>query len=512
MKKNIVIIHYNTPYLTECLVRSINLFVKDAIIYIFDNSDKLPFTAKFDNVTIFDNTNGQIINFDEWLKKYPKKHLSPGRVNKWGSAKHCYSVEKCMQLIKDNFILLDSDVLLKRDISDLFDEKSLYVGEVITQPRSTIKRILPFICFINTKMCLDKKIHYFNDNYMHGLAKKPGSDYYDTGAGFYIAASKFPHKDIKVEKYIVHYGNGSWNNKNKIIQYNETEWTNMHKSLWSDKKNKKVVYTCITGGYDNLIEPTYITNDFDYICFTDNLNMKSNVWQIRPLPEETNELNTIKKQRYVKINPHLLLSEYELSIWVDGNIEIKGDLNEFIKENANDTDCIFVPEHPVRNCIYSEEKAVLSLRKDVKENTSPQIDRYKKEGFPRKYGLLQSNILLRRHNENDCITIMEDWFEEIRNGSHRDQLSFNYVSWKHPYIHISYISKIIYRSKWFNWRKSHTKLKANRITNNIINKRTNILVEPPKQKKSIQELKKEFETLLNRKHKITTQQIGIYGV
>ena len=52
MKKNIVIVHYNTPYLTECLVRSINFFVKDAIIYIFDNSDKSPFTAKFDNVTI----------------------------------------------------------------------------------------------------------------------------------------------------------------------------------------------------------------------------------------------------------------------------------------------------------------------------------------------------------------------------------------------------------------------------------------------------------------------------
>ena len=65
MKKNIVIVHYNTPYLTECLVRSINLFVEDAIIYIFDNSDKKPFTAEFDNVTILDNTKGQIINFDK---------------------------------------------------------------------------------------------------------------------------------------------------------------------------------------------------------------------------------------------------------------------------------------------------------------------------------------------------------------------------------------------------------------------------------------------------------------
>lgn len=82
MKKNILIIHYNTPYLTECLVRSINLFVKDAIIYIFDNSNEKPFTAKFDNVTVFDNTKGQIIDFNKWLEKYPnRKNLEVGLIN-----------------------------------------------------------------------------------------------------------------------------------------------------------------------------------------------------------------------------------------------------------------------------------------------------------------------------------------------------------------------------------------------------------------------------------------------
>ena len=131
MKKNIVIIHYNTPYLTECLVRSINLFVRDAVIYIFDNSDKSPFVAKFDNVTILDNTKGDIINFDEWLKKYPRRSMSHGRVNGWGSAKHCYSVEKCMELIGENFFLLDSDILLKRDISELADNECIYVGETV---------------------------------------------------------------------------------------------------------------------------------------------------------------------------------------------------------------------------------------------------------------------------------------------------------------------------------------------------------------------------------------------
>ena len=43
MKKNILIIHYNTPYLTECLVRSINLFVEEQLkaeFYSLMNTNK----------------------------------------------------------------------------------------------------------------------------------------------------------------------------------------------------------------------------------------------------------------------------------------------------------------------------------------------------------------------------------------------------------------------------------------------------------------------------------------
>ena len=123
------------------------------------------------NVTVFDNTKGQIIDFNKWLEKYPNRKKSGGRLNKWASAKHCYSVEKCMELINDGFILLDSDVLLKRDISNLIDDKTIFTGEVITQPNSSVKRVLPFICYINVKMCKEKGVHYFNDNYMHGLWK-----------------------------------------------------------------------------------------------------------------------------------------------------------------------------------------------------------------------------------------------------------------------------------------------------------------------------------------------------
>lgn len=503
MNKNIVIIHYNTPLLTECLVRSINLFVKDAKIYIFDNSNKYPFTASFENVTLLNNTKGEIVDFNKWLDNYKNKSKSNGKVNGWGSAKHCYSVEKCMEIIKDNFILLDSDVLLKKDISELFDDNIVYAGEVIVQPSSTIKRILPFITYINTKMCLEKGIHYFDDNYMHGLYKSATADRFDTGAGFYINASKYPHKSINYGEYVIHYGHGSWNKKGCKPICNPSEWLSIHKSLWSTEKNKRVVYTCITGGYDAIIDPKVITKGFDYICFTDNMKMESNIWEIRPLPKETEGLSQVKKQRYVKINPHLHLSEYDVSIWVDGNVTIKSNLNEFTDKFLRNDCSIYVPKHPSRDCIYNEANIVVAMKKDSNSNITPQIERYKKEGFPKNYGLLQSNIMLRKHNNEDCIRFMEQWFEEVKNGSHRDQLSFNYVAWKNEDIKIFYLDKTIYKSQWFNWGASHKK--SSRSSSSLG------IVQPLKRsKKTTAQLREEFKALMDNRRRIPTYRINIY--
>ena len=43
------------------------------------------------------------------------------------------------------------------------------------------------------------------------------------------------------------------------------------------------------------------------------------------------------------------------------------------------------------------------MKKDTSENTSPQMERYRKEGFPEKYGLLQKTkeiLLIMRINVN----------------------------------------------------------------------------------------------------------------
>ena len=477
----ICIVHYNTPNLTDALVRSIKRNTPDSYIYIFDNSDVNPWVKHYDNMTVFDNTKGQIINFEEWLTHYPKRDRGIGAaVNDFGSAKHCYSIEKCMDLIGDNFILLDSDVLIKRDISEICNDDYYAVADI--ERFGTRKRITPFICYINVIKCKENGIHFFDENRMLGFNITPQSRFYDTGGSFYDDVQN-NMKRIDNNCYIEHYRAGSWlesaRNKHHYKRIDPEVWLEENKHLWNYPRPDKVVYTCIIGGYDTLLEPRVVDPDVDYICFTDNTDIKSNVWEIRQIPYEVSDMNlsNVKKQRCIKINPHKYLSEYKMSLWVDGNIEILSSVSKLFNENIDKEKSVFIPQHPERNCIYAEGSAVIRLKKDTKENVNKQLNGYREEGFPSDYGLVQSNIIIRKHNDYECIKLMEKWWEELKNKSHRDQLSFNYAVWKLQTDIVSYLDKYIYKSEYFKLNPGHKKLPNRLNTATIIPNERTVLKE-----------------------------------
>lgn len=166
------------------------------------------------------------------------------------------------------------------------------------------------------------------------------------------------------------------------------------------------------------------------ICFTDNPNAVSTVWKIRPIPEELASLSKVKQQRIVKICPHRYLPEYDISIWVDGNIKVKGDLNNLLSEYDLTKTHLYTRIHPSRRCVYEEAKAILGFGKDRPENINPIISRYEQEGYPRNIGMAETCVIIRAHNERDCRLFDEAWATELMLNSHRDQMSFNYVAWK----------------------------------------------------------------------------------
>lgn len=226
------------------------------------------------------------------------------------------------------------------------------------------------------------------------------------------------------------------NTQGKKINNENLKFANLSVNGYEEEKQgnnhlRKIVYTCISGNYDLLREPTYITPGWEYICFTDQ-KLSSNVWKILPLPEEIAKditLNQVKRQRIIKINPDKFLGDYDVCIWVDSNLIIKKSLDELCEKFNSD---LCVTKHPQRDCIYEESKAIIKYRKDKMKNMQPLIDIYKKEGFPAHFGLNETNIII-RHKNDKVREVMDLWENLLRKYSHRDQMSFNYVLWKLGY-------------------------------------------------------------------------------
>jgi len=217
------------------------------------------------------------------------------------------------------------------------------------------------------------------------------------------------------------------------------------------EKDKLVVYTALTGNYDNLVTPSVINPNFDYICFTDNPELKSDFWTIKLMEEST--LDRVRKARRHKILPHEYLKEYDYSLWIDANFDIIGDVEEYINRYAKNRK-LMVIKHDKRDDIYDEARECIRLEKDDPEIINKQIERYAKENYPKNNGLIASGIIFRNHSDPEVIKVMEDWFNEVENYSRRDQLSFNYVCWKNNFKYDE--SKEFYFKNQYFQRLLHT--------------------------------------------------------
>jgi len=208
---------------------------------------------------------------------------------------------------------------------------------------------------------------------------------------------------------------------------------------------KKAIYTAIFGNYDNILEPKYITPQWDYICFTDNKELKSDKWNIQYV--ELNYDNT-RNARNVKILYQNYLKDYDLSTWIDSNIQINYNLDLFIKDYLNENSDAAFMMHPDRNCIYQEVNACIEYDKDDPEIIYKQKDKLLNENYPRLNGLIQTNIIIRKHTK-ELKKISEYWWNEVLNYSKRDQLSLNYILWKYSFTKYNLFSADVLKKKYF---------------------------------------------------------------
>lgn len=196
---------------------------------------------------------------------------------------------------------------------------------------------------------------------------------------------------------------------------------------------KCLIYTCIAGDYDEVLEPIYVPDGVEFRVVTDQPVPEKSCWKALSLSQiaEISGLDDTRRARYVKTHPHVLFPQYEYSIWVDSNIRIVGDVTGTFRSLGS---IPFASNwHPLRNCIYQEAKACVLKGKEQKHALEAQTMNYVREGMPAKFGLVETNMLVRRHQDATCIKLMEDWWAEILKHSKRDQISLPYVIWKAGY-------------------------------------------------------------------------------
>tara|TARA_R110001599_G_scaffold255567_1_gene455740 strand:- start:315 stop:1742 length:1428 start_codon:yes stop_codon:yes gene_type:complete len=199
-------------------------------------------------------------------------------------------------------------------------------------------------------------------------------------------------------------------------------------------ENSKCVYTFIVGGYDNLKQPNIITTDWDYICVTDNPNLKSDIWQIIQIDNIDKQLEPAKRRAMSLMIGHrkYLPKHYDVVVTIGGQCVINIDLNELlVKYGYDDSYDACLCEHPNRSCVYDEANTIVQVQRDTPERVDKHIEMYIDLGYPKNNGLYTSGMMIINNNSENIHKYYDQWLSDYQSfPSVRDQMTMNYSEWK----------------------------------------------------------------------------------
>lgn len=214
-----------------------------------------------------------------------------------------------------------------------------------------------------------------------------------------------------------------------------------------EKSTRKAVYTFNFGDYDELKPPAIITPGWDYICFTDDAGLRSDIWDVRLSYRSAEDRHLDNKRFAMKHNilVHQYLLGYDFSVSLGAQIKVNCNLDQLMREHfraSDDLMLVFWKD----DCVYDEADGCKQRLTDDPERIDEHMRRYRAAGYPARNGLYMSGIIARWHNRARVRALCELWWQEYMQGSRRDQLSLTYAIWKSSRIKIS---KLDYREQFF---------------------------------------------------------------
>ena len=239
----VAVVNFNTPEMCEAAILSLRKHGgEDYQVVVFDNSDARPFTKKMDGVTVIDNTLGQVIDLDAEVRKYPERsyYLACPEGNVFGSAKHMMTVQKLWEILPDGFLLMDSDILIQKNVDFMFMRDECVVGHIQEpQPgnRYGTGRLVPMLLWLNVPRLIAGGAKFFDPTRSMGLM--PGEEHvkansYDTGGCLLEDIRSHKNglcgKRIDIRPLMLHYQAASWRRGGLKGQLS---WLAANRRLWA---------------------------------------------------------------------------------------------------------------------------------------------------------------------------------------------------------------------------------------------------------------------------------------
>lgn len=207
-----------------------------------------------------------------------------------------------------------------------------------------------------------------------------------------------------------------------------------------------VIYTVLTGDKESLGNPLENVVDCDtdlnlkFICFTDNKNLQSDVYEIRFL--EDGYLPDDKMSRRPKALPHEYLPEWDWSLYIDNIVKFKR-LPRLADINLASETGFILHRHATRKTPEEEAEVLVYIGYENESILEKQLDFYgQKAPFNQDDNFGTCTLMMRRHHQADIKYFGRIWWENILNFSKRDQISFEF-SKKMSGIKVSFYDRLI---------------------------------------------------------------------
>ena len=193
---------------------------------------------------------------------------------------------------------------------------------------------------------------------------------------------------------------------------------------------KYVIYSVCVGNYDDILQPLVIDNRFDYVLFSNDFEEQQiGVWQVRPIPipQEISKNDMKRLSRYPKTHPETMLPEYEASLYMDMNIQIKDAYiyERFIELVTKRVEYAGI-KHFRHDNIYDHAFDMVNWNLEHDYNMFRICQYIRHHGYTRNGGLNENNIIFRMHTKK-MQKVNEEWWRMIVYFSHRDQFSYMYI-------------------------------------------------------------------------------------